>query len=90
MQKKDDVLRIIKNTLQEFPVIEAYLFGSYSVSPEKAEDIDLGIVMKEKSLFFPLYSRLIEQIDYRIDLVPLQEENLFSMLVKRDGVKIYG
>jgi hypothetical protein len=52
--------------------------------------IDIGVVMKDKSLFFDLYSHLIKELDFEVDLVPLHDENTFTNLVKRDGVKIYG
>jgi predicted nucleotidyltransferase len=90
MKTKEEVISIINKTLQEFPVIEAYLFGSYSITPETAQDIDIGVVMKDKSLFFDLYSHLIKELDFEVDLVPLHDENTFTNLVKRDGVKIYG
>jgi predicted nucleotidyltransferase len=90
MKTKEEVINIISLTLQKFPVIEAYLFGSYSTTPEKAHDLDIGVVMKDKSCFFDLYSQLIKEFDYEIDLVPLHDESSFTNLIKRDGVKIYG
>jgi len=81
---------IIVNCAQKYKVASVFLFGSSLEKGREAQDIDIGVKGIEPRLFFKFYAELFKQLPKPVDLVDLSFASLFSELVERDGVRIYG
>jgi uncharacterized protein len=73
----------------KYKVSSVYVFGS-SLGKGKANDIDLGVDGIEPRLFFSFYGDLIGKLSKPVDLVDLSDGSLFSRMVLKEGVKVYG
>jgi uncharacterized protein len=73
----------------KYKVSSVYLFGS-SLGRMKANDIDLGVEGIAPKMFFRFYGDLIEKLSKPVDLVDLSDGSLFSRIVLKEGVKVYG
>ena len=72
--------------LQKAECNEIYLFGSL-IEGDYTEDSDIDIAVKglSKDKFFKVYGELLESLERSIDLVGLDYQNEFSMLLKNTG-----
>ena len=79
----------ISKYAKKYDVGTVILFGSclYSDAPN---DIDIGIKGIDPENFFKFYGELLLEIPERIDVVNLDNDNLFNRLVEKEGVKLYG
>jgi predicted nucleotidyltransferase len=81
---------IITLYAKKYNVSSVFLFGSSVRGRNNARDIDLGVKGIKPSLFFRFYGELFKHLEKPVDLVDLSEESLFTKLVEKNGVKIYG
>jgi predicted nucleotidyltransferase len=66
------------------------LFGSTLSSQREAHDIDLGVEGVPDRQFFAFYGDLMCALSKPVDVVDLSERSLFTDLVEREGVVVYG
>lgn len=84
-KEKDLIIRCAK----KYNVSSVYLFGS-SIERKRGNDIDLAVKGVKPELFFKFYGELFRYLDRPVDLIDLSEHSLFTKLIKKRGVKIYG
>lgn len=83
---RETIIRLAR----KYGVARVVLFGSSLDKDREPEDIDLGIKGIEPRLFFRFYGELLMALSKPVDLVDLAQRSLFTELVERDGVVIYG
>lgn len=66
------------------------LFGSSAVPDAEAEDIDIGVEGIPPARFFEFYADVMFAVSKPVDIIDLSAKSLFTDLVKRDGLPIYG
>jgi predicted nucleotidyltransferase len=81
--------KIIAECARKYNVASVYVFGS-SASSREYNDIDLGVKGIEQEKFFKFYGELIDSLSKPVDLVDLSDKTLFTKLVEKEGVRIYG
>lgn len=81
---------VIAYYAQKYKVSSVLLFGSSLEKDSKPNDIDIGVKGIEQGVFFKFYGELIKHLSRPIDLVDLSQETLFTQLVEKNGVRIYG
>lgn len=81
---------VIAYYAQKYKVSSVLLFGSSLEKDSKPNDIDIGVKGIEAGVFFKFYGELIKHLSRPIDLVDLSQETLFTQLVEKNGVRIYG
>ncbi len=84
--EKDIIVRCAK----KYSVSAIFLFGSSVEKGSEPNDIDLGVKGFQSHLFFKFYAELIKYLSKDVDLVDLSKKSLFSDLVEKKGMKIYG
>ena len=82
--------KIILKYAKKYDVSDIYLFGSSLEKGQHAQDIDLGVRGIEPKLFFKFYGELFKTLSKPVDLVDLSKKSLFTSLIEKDGVRIYG
>ncbi len=81
---------IIQECAKKYKVLSVFLFGSSVSQKDKANDIDLGVKGINPKLFFKFYAELFKRLPKPVDLIDLSKSSLFTSLIERNGVKIYG
>jgi predicted nucleotidyltransferase len=85
----DTEKELILACAHKYGVTEIYLFGS-TLESDQYHDIDLGVRGISPALFFNLYGELLRKHVNPVDVVDLSKKSLFTELIERDGVKLYG
>ncbi|HCT85446.1 MAG TPA: hypothetical protein DF296_09625 [Candidatus Margulisbacteria bacterium] len=85
----DDEKNIIINCAKKYNVKSILLFGS-AAKKNEYNDIDLAVEGIQPKLFFKFYGELFKHLDKPVDLIDLAFDDLFTEIVKEDGLKIYG
>ncbi len=81
---------VIAHYAQKYNVSSVLLFGSSIENESEPNDIDIGVKGIEPGLFFKFYGELIKHLSRPIDVVDLSRETLFTQLVEKNGIRIYG
>ena len=83
-----------KKTIQEiskkYHAKRVLLFGSSLDPIREGRDIDIGVEGIDPREFFDYYGDLMLKLSKPVDVIDLSETSKFVILVKRDGVSIYG
>ena len=83
--------KIVQNIAKKYKVRRVYLFGSQiQNSSRKPKDIDLAVEGVAPEQFFLFYTELYDRLSQPVDLIDLEQKSLFSRLVKKEGVLLYG
>jgi predicted nucleotidyltransferase len=81
---------IILKYSKKYNVSSVILFGSSTRNDRESNDIDIGVKGIEPGLFFDFYAELYKNLSKPVDLIDLSRKSLFSKLVEKRGLKIYG
>lgn len=72
--------------LKEMGAREVYVFGSAATGTMRDDsDVDLAVCGLPPGNFFGAYSRAEDALGRRMDLIDLDDENLFTQYLKRKG-----
>jgi len=81
---------VITGCAIRYNVERVLLFGSSLEEDSGANDIDLGVKGIEPGLFFKFYGELIKRLSRPVDVVDLSQNTLFTQLVEKNGLRIFG
>jgi len=81
---------VIVKYAEKYNASSVFLFGSSTERDSEANDIDISVTGVPSRLFFKFYAELIKNLSKNVDLIDLSRKSLFSNLVEKNGVKIYG
>jgi len=81
---------IIIKFSKKYNVSYVILFGSSTRNDRESNDIDIGVNGIEPRLFFEFYAELYKNLSKPVDLIDLSRKSLFSKLVEKRGIRIYG
>lgn len=81
---------IIIEYAKKYKVSYIILFGSSTKNDRESNDIDIGVQGIEPGLFFDFYAELYKNLSKPVDLIDLSRKSLFSKLVEKRGIRIYG
>ena len=81
---------VITHCARKYNVADVFLFGSSLEKDSEPNDIAIGVKGIEPGLFFRFYGELIKQLSRPVDLVDLSKKTLFTQLVEKNGIRIYG
>lgn len=81
---------IIIKYSKKYNVSSVILFGSSTRNDRESNDIDIGVKGIEPGLFFDFYAELYKNLSKPVDLIDLSRKSLFSKLVEKRGIRIYG
>ena len=82
-------LETIRKHAKKYKITKVILFGS-SKESKTARDIDIGVKGVNPKVFFKFYWELYRDLSKPVDIIDLDIKSLFTTLVERDGVVIYG
>ena len=85
----DKEKRIIISCAKKYKIPLVYLFGS-AVNNMEYNDIDLAVKGIRPEYFFKFYGELLRNLEKPVDLVDLSENTLFTQIILKKGVKIFG
>ena len=86
----DEDKKRLTEIAKRYNVSKLYLFGSNLDTARDSSDIDLAVEGVADSLFFKFYGELIFSLSKPIDLIDLKKSSSFNMIVKSEGVLLYG
>jgi predicted nucleotidyltransferase len=81
---------IILKQAEKYGVSDIYLFGSSAEINSDYHDIDLGVKGLRPGLFFKFYADLFKSLSKPVDLIDMSKKSLFTLLIEKEGIKIYG
>lgn len=81
---------VIAHCAKKYNVSRILLFGSSLEKDSEANDIDIGVRGIEPGLFFKFYGELIKNLPRPIDVVDLSQKTLFTQMIEKNGLRIYG
>lgn len=81
---------VIAACAQKYNVSGILLFGSSIEEDGEANDIDIGVKGIQPGLFFKFYGELIKKLSRPVDVIDLSQQTLFTQLIEKNGVSIYG
>ena len=81
---------IIRELSEKYHVKRVLLFGSSLDPLKEGRDIDLAVDGIEPREFFKYYGDLMLSLSKPVDLIDLSDESKFAILVKEEGIPIYG
>jgi len=81
---------IILKYAKKYKVSSVILFGSSTLNDRESNDIDIGVKGIKPGLFFDFYTELYKNLSKPVDLIDLSKKSLFSTLVEKRGIRIYG
>jgi predicted nucleotidyltransferase len=81
---------VISHCAQKYNVASVLLFGSSLEKDSEANDIDIGIKGIKPALFFKFYGELIKNLPRPVDVVDLSRKTLFTQMIEKNGIRIYG
>lgn len=81
--------KVILSYAKKYKLEKVILFGS---AKEKADarDIDIGVKGIAPELFFKFCGELYMNLSKPVDVIDLSEDCLFSKLIEKDGIVLYG
>jgi len=82
-------LKIILKYAKKYKLFKVILFGS-SVERADARDIDLGVKGIAPELFFTFCWEIYRDLSKPVDIIDLEEKCLFTELIEKEGVVLYG
>ena len=82
-------LKIILKYAKKYKLFKVILFGS-SVERADARDIDLGVKGIAPELFFTFCWEVYRDLSKPVDIIDLEEKCLFTELIEKGGVVLYG
>lgn len=85
----EEDLETIRKHAKKYKIEQVILFGS-SKERKDARDIDIGVKGINPEVFFKFYWELYRDLSKPVDVIDLNVKCLFTRLVERDGVVIYG
>ncbi len=88
MLSKSDKI-IILEYAKKYKLKKIILFGS-SLDKLDANDIDIAVEGLAPELFFKFGGELYMNLSKPVDIIDLSEKCLFTDLIKRDGMILYG
>ncbi len=89
MINENDKIRIVELS-RKYGVRRVFLFGS-SVSPAgQPTDIDLAVEGLPEKFFFQFYGELISDLSMPVDLVDMGRKTMFTGLIAKEGLLLYG
>ena len=83
---RESIVRIAKG----YHASRVVLFGSSATGQGEARDIDLGVLGVDPRLFFKFYADLIFSLSKPVDVVDLSRESMFTRIIAREGIPLYG
>ena len=89
MISKKDTDTIIK-TAKKYNVKTLFLFDSFALPENQSNDIDIAVRGIPPVSFLKFYGELIKKLSKPVDLIDLSEKSLFTRIIEKKGVKIYG
>lgn len=82
---RHDVETAVK-ILEDAGCREVYLFGSMVDGPvTPRSDIDVAAKGIPDGDFFKIYARLMMQLEHPVDLVSIEDDNRFSVMLQKEG-----
>lgn len=82
--------KIIIECAKKYNVSTIILFGSSLHKNKRYNDIDLAVKGIKTEFFFKFYGELMRRLSKPVDLVDLSKSSLFTKIIEKKGVKIYG
>lgn len=83
-------LRVIREWAERYGIRSVYLFGSSLQESDEVNDIDLGIEGIPSERFFELTGKLEWALSKSVDVVDIDSNSPFAMVVRKYGRRIYG
>lgn len=83
-------MKVICEWAQKYGVRSVYLFGSCLEEFEEINDIDIGVEGIPRSVFFELIGKLDWALSKPVDVVDIDSNNPFAMVIRKYGRQIYG
>jgi predicted nucleotidyltransferase len=80
---------IIAKLAADFAVRKIILFGSSVFSDDADRDIDLAVSGIAPHLFVRFYADLMWALSRPVDLVDMDQDSLFTRMIRREGVVLY-
>ena len=81
---------VLRECAEKYHVSSVYLFGSALRSDIESHDLDVGVKGLQPGVFFRFYGELMKRLSKPIDVVDLSKESQLSVLIEKEGVRIYG
>ncbi|NVM30616.1 MAG: hypothetical protein HWN65_17380 [Candidatus Helarchaeota archaeon] len=85
----DDDLNVILTHAREYKLKKVILFGS-SKEREDARDIDIGVKGLAPEVFFEFCWKVYRDLSKPVDVIDLSQRCLFTELIEKDGLVLYG
>lgn len=82
--------QMIQDIAERYRVTRVLLFGSGAGESAQARDIDLAVEGLAPSRFFAFYGDLMFALSKPVDVVDLDRESMFTDIIRREGVPVYG
>ena len=82
--------QVITHYAQKYNVSSVLLFGSSLEKDSEPNDIDIGVKGIAPRLFFKFYGELMKNLSRPIDMIDLSQKTLFTQLIEKNGIRIYG
>ena len=89
MISENDKTRIVELS-RKYGAKRVLLFGSSTSRADQAKDIDLAVEGLSARLFFQFYGELIIALSKPVDLVDLGRKTMFTSLISKEGIPVYG
>ncbi len=83
-------IKTIKELAEKYALKKVLLFGSAARQDSGYGDIDLAVEGIRPQEFFCLYGELMNRLSVPVDLLDLSRQRLFSRLVSKEGIILYG
>ena len=80
----------IEDIARRYGVARGLLFGSSATDSSEAHDIDLAVEGLASARFFSFYADLIFGLSKPVDLVDLGRKSMFTDIIRREGIPVYG
>ena len=80
---------IILSYAKKYQLAKVILFGS-AKDKSDAKDIDLGIRGIKPELFFEFCWQVYRDVSKPVDIIDLETDSLFTRLIEKDGLVLYG
>ncbi len=82
-------LDILLKYAKKYNLKKVILFGSAKDRAD-ARDIDIAVKGISPEVFFDFFWELYRDLSKPVDIVDLNEISLFSKLIEKDGIVVYG
>ena len=89
MITENDKIRIVELS-KKYGAKRVLLFGSAARPTGQVKDIDLAVEGLAADLFFKFYGELISDLSKPVDLIDLGRKTMFTNLVSKEGIPLYG